>query len=337
MDGGGRILRSLSEAIGLSSTAWDRPLLAGAGFPARAVPAPFFLPAGTRRQAGRTQAARTSPASRESRFVAFAKRRGTPLLIFSLIGTSIAYGAVRGGGYAAFVEQYGRPADIIARNIGFPIAAVAVSGESGLTPSEILDASGISTQNSLAFLDVAGVRDRLRTIPLVKEASVRKLYPDRLAIDITERQPYALWQQDGRLSVIASDGTVIDTMRDGRFVDLPFVVGEGANTHLSDYLALIDKAGDLKSKIRAGVLVSERRWTLTTTNGIEIMLPEHHPERALAALASLDREARILDKDVISLDLRLPDRVVARLSEEAFAQRSDALARKNPKPKAGQT
>src|SRR5881227_1511019 len=133
------------------------------------------------------------------------------------------------------------------------------------------------------------------------------------------------------------DGTVIDTMRDGRFAQLPFVVGEGANTHISDYLALLAKAGDLKSKIRAGVFVAERRWTLSTTNGVEIMLPEINPEGALAALASLDREARILDKDAISLDLRLPDRVVARLSEEAFAQRADALGRKTPKSKAGQT
>ncbi|MBV9393954.1 MAG: FtsQ-type POTRA domain-containing protein [Methylobacteriaceae bacterium] len=332
MDGGGRILRSLSEAFGLSSIAWDRPLFAGAGFPAHSATSSLFRSAGAP-----TQPARTPRAFRKSWFLDFARRRGTPLLVFSLIGTSIAYGAIRGGGYAAFVEQYGTLGDIVARNIGFPVAAVAISGESGLTQSEILEASGISGKNSLAFLDVAEIRDRLRAVPLVKEASVRKLYPDHVAIEITERQPYALWQQDGQLSVIAADGTVIDTMRDGRFAQLPFVVGEGANTHISDYLALIGKAGDLKSKIRAGVYVAERRWTLSTTNGIEIMLPEHNPERALAALASLDREARILDKGLISLDLRLPDRVVARLSEEAFAQRADELGRKNPKPKAGQT
>ena len=332
MDGGGRILRSLSEAFGLSSIAWNGPLFAAPGFSARSLQPPFSLSPGTR-----TQPARSGSAFRQSRILDFARRRGTPLLVFSLIGTSIAYGAIRGGGYAAFVEQYGTPADIIARNIGFPISAVAVTGESGLTQSEILEASRISAKNSLAFLDAAEVRDHLRAVPLVKEASVRKLYPDQVAIEITERQPYALWQQDGQLSVIAADGTVIDTMRDGRFAELPFVVGEGANTHIADYLALIGSAGDLKTKIRAGVFVAARRWTLSTTNGIEIMLPEHNPERALAALASLDREARILDKDVISLDLRLPDRLVARLSEEAFAQRVDALSRKNPKPKAGQT
>lgn len=338
MDGGGRILRSLSEALGLGSTAWDRPLLAAAGFPVGSATSPFFPPA-----VRQTQPTRPVRSFRHSRFVDFAgfvdfaRRRGTALLVTSLIGASIAYGGIRGGGYAAFVDEYGTPADIIARNIGFPVSAVTITGQSGLTDSEILEASGISSKNSLAFLNAAEVRERLRAVPLVKEASVRKLYPDQVALEITERQPYALWQQDGHLSVIAADGTVIDTMRDGRFAQLPFVVGEGANTHISDYLALLAKAGDLKSKIRAGVFVAERRWTLSTTNGVEIMLPEINPEGALAALASLDREARILDKDAISLDLRLPDRVVARLSEEAFAQRAETLGRKGAKSKAGQT
>jgi cell division protein FtsQ len=275
--------------------------------------------------------------SRESRFVDFARRRGTALLVWSLFGTSIGYGLVRGGSYADFVEQYGTPGDIVARNIGFPIAAVTITGQSGLTETEILDASGIGPKNSLAFLDVDTLRDRLRAIPLVQEASIRKLYPDRLVIEIVERQAYALWQQDGHISVVAADGTVIDTMRDGRFADLPFVVGNGANARLSEYLALIAKAGDLKSKMRAGVLVSGRRWNLSTTTGVEVMLPEINPEAALVTLAALERDSRVLEKDVISLDLRIPDRLVARLSEEAAAQRADTLGRKGAKTKPGQT
>jgi cell division protein FtsQ len=332
MDGGGRFLRSLSEALRLDSIAPGRPLLAGIGLSAPSSISLFALPARSP-----AQTALPPRRTRPSKVADFARRHGTALLVFSLIGTSIGYGALRGGGYAAFIEQYGTPADIIARNIGFPISAVAISGQSGLTESEVLEASGINSRNSLAFLNVSEVRDRLRAVPLIKEASVRKLYPDQVQIEITERQPYALWQQDGQISVVAADGTVIDTMRDGRFPDLPFVVGEGANTHLPDYLALLTKAGDLRSKIRAGIFVSERRWSLSTTSGVEVMLPEQNPEAALAALDSLERNARILEKDVISLDLRQPDRLVARLSEEAAAQRADALGSKRTRGKPGQT
>lgn len=331
MDGGGRFLRSLSEALGLSSIAAERPLLAGIGFASPSVAAYGY--------SGRQNLdAPRHRRSRESRFLDFARRRGTALLVCSLFGASIGYGLVRGGSYAAFVEQYGTPGDIVARNVGFPIAAVTITGQSGLTEAEILDASGIGPKNSLAFLDVDAVRDRLRAIPLVQEASIRKLYRNRLSIEIIERQAYALWQQDGHISIVAADGTVIDTMRDARFADLPFVVGEGANAHLSDYLALVAKAGDLKSKIRAGVFVGGRRWNLSTTTGVEVMLPEINPEAALVKLAALDRDSRILEKDVISLDLRLPDRLVARLSEEAAAQRADTLGRKgSAKTKPGQT
>ncbi|MBV9971184.1 MAG: FtsQ-type POTRA domain-containing protein, partial [Xanthobacteraceae bacterium] len=223
----------MSEAFGLGSIGWNRPLLAPAGFPGYS-PRPRFVPA-----AGPQTQQRPVRPTRPSRLIDFARRRGTPLLVFSLIGTSIAYGAIRGGGYAVFVEQYGTPGDIIARNVGFPVSAVVITGENGLTEAEIFEASGITVKNSLAFLDVAEVRERLRAVPLVKDVSVRKLYPDHLAIEITERQPHALWQQDGHLSVVAADGTVIDTMRDGRLADLPFVVGDGANLHVADYLALL--------------------------------------------------------------------------------------------------
>ncbi len=69
----------------------------------------------------------------------------------------------------------------------------------------------------------------LEALPLIKQASVRKLYPDRIVIDIVERAPAALWQKDGELSAIAADGAVIDKADDGRYAALPFVVGEGAN------------------------------------------------------------------------------------------------------------
>ena len=44
-----------------------------------------------------------------------------------------------------------------------------------------------------------------------------------------ERSAFALWQQDGRLSVIADDGAVLEPYMSRRFVSLPLVVGKGAD------------------------------------------------------------------------------------------------------------
>jgi cell division protein FtsQ len=246
------------------------------------------------------------------------------------------YGAVKGGQYDALVAAKGEPADIVARALGFNIKAVTIAGESGLSEAQILAAAGVGPRNSLPFLNVAAVRERLQKIPLVKEVAVTKFYPNRLLIEVEERQPSALWQTDGVVHVVAADGTALDAMRDRRFANLPLVVGDGANIRLSEYLTLLDAAGDLRQKIRAGIFVSGRRWNLKMDDGVDVLLPEGNPTAAIVSLVRLQREAHILDKAVLSIDLRQPGRMVAHLTDEAEAERAELNAHK-AKAKGGQT
>ena len=74
----------------------------------------------------------------------------------------------------------------------------------------MLAIGGVNGRSSLLFLDAATVRDRLKANPWIADATILKLYPGQLQIDIVERSAFALWQQDGRLSVIADDGAVLE-------------------------------------------------------------------------------------------------------------------------------
>ena len=79
--------------------------------------------------------------------------------------------------------------------------------------------------------------------------------------------------------------------------------------------------------IKAGVLVAGRRWNFEMTNGVDgETAGDRSGSGALETLARLQREARILDKDVMFIDLRIPDRVSVRLTEEAAAAREAQLA-----------
>jgi cell division protein FtsQ len=253
---------------------------------------------------------------------------GLALAAGLIFGVS-AFGVMRGGEYQSFLASQGSIVDFLARALGFDIAIVTISGQAELREPEILADAGISPKNSLLFLDAAQARARLETAPLVKQASVRKLYPNHLIIDLVERAPYALWQKDGQVNIVAADGAVIDQMRDQRFASLPFVVGEGANDRLPEYTQLLAAAGELGPKIRAGVLISNRRWNLKMTSGVDVMLPEVNPQAAVATLVRLQRESRVLDRDVLSLDLRLQGRMFARLTEEAAAARIAAHPKKS--------
>ena len=101
-----------------------------------------------------------------------------------------------------------------------------------------------------------------------------KLYPGRLHIAVTEREAFALWQKDGKVAVIADDGTVVEPFVGARFAKLPLVVGTGAETRAKDFLALLDNYPLIRDQLHAAVLVAERRWNVVLKNGIDVRLPE---------------------------------------------------------------
>ncbi|TVR10771.1 MAG: cell division protein FtsQ/DivIB [Salinarimonadaceae bacterium] len=253
---------------------------------------------------------------------------GSGLLAGFFLAVAVA-GMSAGGQIEAFFEEHGPAHHVAARLLGFGIKEVTISGFAQLREREILAAAGISPIVALPFLDVAIAREGLEALPLVQSASVRKLYPDGVVVSIVEREPFALWQVDGELYVISEDGAVIDMFRpDPRYVTLPHVVGEGANRRMREYFALINSAGPLMQRIRAGTLVAERRWTLTLDNGMDVRLPESDPVGALRRLVVIEEAHGLLEKDVIAIDLRMSDRVVVRLTEEAWAARAAALEKK---------
>ncbi len=312
-------MRPLSQGLG-----WQAAKPALAGVPAAAAPKTVLL--------------------RGERSTRGALRLGLPLYRPPPLGLEIALtlavllgaaglGAVRGGQLDAFTATHGSLSDVAARTLGFGVDIVTVSGVAHMSESRILSISGISTKNSLTFFDVAAARARLEADPLVKQASVRKLYPHRIVIEIVERTPYGVWQKDGQIHAIAADGAPIDEVRDGRYVDLPFVVGEGANKRVREFTALLDAMDELKPRVEAGILVGQRNWSLKLKSGVEIKLPEVYPEAAIGTLLRLQRQSRILDRDVLALDLRTPGRVFARLSQELAAEWADAHApKKGPQP-----
>jgi cell division protein FtsQ len=248
---------------------------------------------------------------------------------------SAAYGTVRGGHLPVIFAELRDFRDAVANNVGFRISSIALAGQRRLTRDEILTTAGITGRSSLLFLDAAEARARLKANPWIADATVLKLYPGRLHIEVTERDAFALWQRDGKVEVIADDGTVVEPFAGQHFAALPLVVGAGADTRAKDFIALLDKYPQIRDQLHAGVLVAERRWNVMLKNGIDVRLPEAEVEQALDVLIKLDRDNKILSRDIASIDLRLPDRVTVQLSDEASAARQDALKAKNPQKKKG--
>jgi cell division protein FtsQ len=254
------------------------------------------------------------------------------LTLFVLLGAALL-GAEKGGQLDGVMAQTSHAGDWLARSVGLGVAVVTVSGTTHMSESRILAIAGIDASRSLPFFDVADAKARLEADPLVKQASVRKLYPNQVVIEIVERTPYAVWQKDGDVSAIAADGAPIDEVVDSRYSDLPFVVGEGANGRVREYVGLLEAMDELKPRVEAGVLVGQRRWNLRLKSGADIKLPEDNPQAAVAELLTLQRQSRILEKDALALDFRVPGRVFARLTDDAANAWAEAhTAKKGAQP-----
>ena len=242
-----------------------------------------------------------------------------------LLLASASYGAVKGGHVPNIVAQVQDICDAAANRAGFGISEIALAGQHEVGREDILTLAGITGRSSLLFLDAAHMRERLLPNPWIAEATVLKLYPGRLRIEITERKPFALWQKDGRVALIASDGVVLESYVPQRFASLPQVVGQGAERAAADFLELLARHPGIARLVEASVLVAERRWNLHLQGGVEVLLPESDPARALTTLTELERDRKLLSRDIVAVDLRLNDRVTVRQSDAAAAARDEAL------------
>jgi cell division protein FtsQ len=330
MDGGGRLdqplMRSGPSGVEQAGTSSDAPARAHVGSTPR------------RRRFGRPVwlAAYGRLIERWSnRLIRLPPPRGVGIAgSILLLAGSLSYGVVEGQHVTEMVHWFKDGRDSIANSLGFRIAAISLTGSKEVSRQEILATVGVTGRASLLFLDADTARARLLTNPWIADAAVLKLYPDRLQITVKERQAFALWQKDGQVSVIADDGTVLEPFVEDRFLGLPLVVGRGAQLGAKDFLALVDQHPNLRAQVRASILVAQRRWDLRLSNGINVQLPETDAGRALDELVTLDRDKKLLSRDITNVDLRLADRVTVRLSPAAAQSRNESL-QTNKKKKGG--
>jgi cell division protein FtsQ len=170
----------------------------------------------------------------------------------------------------------------------------------------------------MPLVDLEGTRAELMKMGWIADARVSRRLPDTLVVDIVERVPAAIWQYQHRLALIDKDGVVIGPVDDRAMPDLPVVVGPGANRRATQLAQLMTAAPSLKPLITAASWQGDRRWDIIFQSGEKVMLPEGEQEaaKALAFFAQEDRRAGMLGKGLVSIDLRDPSRMVARMSRE---------------------
>ena len=214
---------------------------------------------------------------------------------------------------------------------GFRVGEITVAGR-GRTPMDQLAAAlGAGHGSPILGLDLRQAKDRLEALPSVKAAAVERRLPDTLHIAIVERQPIAIWQNNGNHLLVDKTGQVIPGPIAGH-EHLPLVVGDGAGVRADELLAMIEAEPMLATRVKAANRVGNRRWNLMLDDpqdGLEVRLPEDADEAEAAwhRLAQLERTQGLSAHQVRMVDLRVPDRMI--LKTERAATPPDASRRKD--------
>jgi len=211
-------------------------------------------------------------------------------------------------------------ADVAARAIaasaglGLVVSDIEVEGRDTTDPATIMAALGAQRGTPTLAVSPSRAKQQLERLPWVRSAAIERRLPGTLYVRLVERHPLAVWQHGGRQELIDRQGEVIAVKELGRFARLPTVVGDDAARHAAALLDLLAREPDLAARVTAAIRVDDRRWNLRIDNAIDVLLPEEDPAAAWAHLAALERSDGLLKRDIRAVDLRLPDRLVVRVS-----------------------
>ncbi|WP_417319573.1 cell division protein FtsQ/DivIB [Emcibacter sp.] len=211
---------------------------------------------------------------------------------------------------------------------GLVVAEIRIDGQKQTALDDIRKALGVQHGENIMSLDLKSMRERVEALDWVERASIGRSMPDILTVGITEHEPAALWQIEGHLWLVTRDGRRITDQKLAHFAGLPMVVGRGADMSLAGYLEMGEAWPEIFDNVESAVRVGARRWDLLMKQGVTVRLPEKNVPAALEKLAGLQRDEKILEKEILAVDLRLEDKTFIRLTP-GEAERRRRLAAEN--------
>lgn len=195
---------------------------------------------------------------------------------------------------------------------GFRVEGIEVTGVRRMNTLTVYATVLDQKSRAMPLVDLEAVRDRLKRYGWVADAQVSRRLPNKLVVHIIERQPVAVWQHEGALTLIDADGVALERITPEKLPALPLLIGDGANRQAQAYQALFDATPAMRSLVKAATWVGDRRWNILFATGETLALPEDAPQRALVKFAEIESNRQLLGRGLLRFDMRDPTRMVVR-------------------------
>lgn len=255
-------------------------------------------------------------------------RKAATYSILAIVGA----GTLAAASWVGVPAMIGRAVADSAGRAGLRVEQVDITGLKRMNRETVYAVAleGQTDARPLLGVDLARVRERLLAYGWIKDAYVSRRFPDRLLIHIVEREPAAVWQNEGQLTLIDANGVLLDPIDAANMPDLPLVIGPGAALQEAGYQRLLSAAPALRPKVKAAAWVGNRRWDLTFDTGETLALPQDGAPEALVKFAEMDGAQRLLGRGWLRFDMRDPTKLVARKPDQDGLQTIPDTGRDEP-------
>ena len=246
--------------------------------------------------------------------------------IFFLIAIIIGIAAWMGQSISIIEIKANQLADGAAKTVGLSVKTIQIVEVPENQHQRVLDALEIVPGDSMFRADPHVLKERLDAVPGFGGVQVHRFWPNQIKVVATPLETSVMLRDpdSGALQAMHISGEQAVIAEAG--MDYDIVEGDGA---LAAYAALHDSLNNfpaIQTRVVRTQRIGNRRWDLIMASGVRVKLPEGVPEvrvadedkntdmreLALQALAALQRETGVLDRQVEMIDLRDPARVFVR-------------------------
>jgi cell division septal protein FtsQ len=209
----------------------------------------------------------------------------------------------------------------------FKIREVRVVGVRVANPSVLVAEAGLKGADVHFWSPMGVYAERARRDPLVADVRIRRSLPNRLTLQVTEREPVALLRLD-RLAPVDSGGRILPVSAFHAAWDAPILtvdwpsglVAREGKVRLEPVLAMVRYLGEIKRRypalareISAVELANTGEATLRLIHAEgEIVLDTQTPVEKLTLVDDVLRDLRAKGQPYVKLDLRFTDQIVVR-------------------------
>lgn len=214
-----------------------------------------------------------------------------------------------------------------------PVRAVFFKGSLHYTTrddlADLVQGVGDNLSSGIWQLDLDRLRSSALRLPWVRDAAVRRVFPDRVEITLEEHQPVAYWQDKNHL--VNSFAEVFHAVLPAPLpLALPLWVGPPDSAgevmqYYARFSEILSPGGAKPSEVR---LSARRAWQLKLDNGALLELGRADTEARLARFVKAQSRTPALQVAGLHADLRYSNGLALRNSGENTAAEFDKAIRK---------